>query len=158
MSGRILLIDDEKDMLVLLDRILAGAFAHAITQTDDPLQVPDLLKNSSFDVVITDLKMPHRNGMQILEMVKEQDETTAVIIMTAYGSIESAIEATRKGAYDYITKPFRKERILHVVEKAINWQRLQKENVYLREKLEGKPQFPALLGASAAMAEITPSD
>ena len=66
MSGRILIIDDEKDMLVLLERILAGAFAHDITQTDDPLQVPDLLKNNSFDVVITDLKMPHRNGIQIL--------------------------------------------------------------------------------------------
>jgi DNA-binding NtrC family response regulator len=154
MSGRILIVDDEKDMLTLLARILASAFAHDITQTDDPLQVPDLLKNNSFEVVITDLKMPHRNGIQILEKVKEKDETTAVIIMTAYGSIESAIEATRKGAYDYITKPFRKERILHVVEKAINWQRLQRENVYLREKLEGKPQFPALLGTSAAMDRL----
>ena len=154
MSGRILIIDDEKDMLALLERILAGAFAHDITQTADPLQVPDLLKHNRFDVVITDLKMPHRNGIQILQLVKEQDETTAVIIMTAYGSIESAIEATRKGAYDYITKPFRKERILHVVEKAINWQRLQRENVYLREKLEGKPQFPALLGTSAAMDRL----
>jgi DNA-binding NtrC family response regulator len=154
MSGRILIVDDEKDMLALLERILAGAFAHEITQTDDPLQVPGLLKKNNYDVVITDLKMPHRNGIQILEMVKEKDETTAVIIMTAYGSIESAIEATRKGAYDYITKPFRKERILHVVEKAVNWQRLQKENVYLREKLEGKPQFRALLGTSAAMERL----
>lgn len=154
MSGKMLLIDDEKDMLVLLERMLSSAFPHAITQTDDPMQVSDLLKNNRFDVVITDLKMPHFNGIQILELVKEQDETTAVIIMTAYGSIESAIEATRKGAYDYITKPFRKDRILHVVERAINWQRLQKENVYLREKLEGKPQSPALLGASAAMARL----
>ena len=154
MPGRILIIDDEKDMLALLERILSGAFAHDITQTDNPLQVPHLLKKNRFEVVITDLKMPHRNGIQILEMVKEKDETTAVIIMTAYGSIESAIEATRKGAYDYITKPFRKERILHVVEKAINWQQLQRENVYLREKLEGKSQFPALLGTSAAMDRL----
>ena len=154
MSGKMLLIDDEKDMLVLLQRMLSGTFPHAITQTDDPMQVSDLLKNNRFDVVITDLKMPHRNGIQILEMVKEQDKTTAVIIMTAYGSIESAIEATRKGAYDYITKPFRKDRILHVVERAINWQRLQKENVYLREKLEGKSPSPTLLGASAAMARL----
>lgn len=154
MSGRILIVDDERDMLALLNRILSSAFAHDIMQTDDPMQVPDLLKNNHFEVVITDLKMPHRNGIQVLEMVKEKDKTTAVILMTAYGSIESAIEATRKGAYDYITKPFRKERILHVVEKAINWQHLQKENVYLREKLEGKPQPPALLGTSAAMARL----
>jgi DNA-binding NtrC family response regulator len=154
MSGRILIIDDERDMLVLLERILSSAVAHEIVQTDDPLQVPGLLKNNRFDVVITDLKMPYRNGIQVLEMVKEKNETTAVIIMTAYGSIDSAIEATRKGAYDYITKPFRKERILHVVEKAIKWQQLQKENVYLREKLGGKPQFPALLGTSAAMEKL----
>lgn len=154
MSGRILLVDDEKDMLVLLRRILASSFAHELIEADDPVQVPALLKNNSFDVVITDLKMPHQNGIQILEMVKDKDPTTAVIIMTAYGSIESAIEATRKGAYDYITKPFRKERILHVVEKAITWQRLQKENVYLREKLAGKPQFSTLLGTSAAMTHL----
>ena len=154
MSGNILIVDDEKDMLALLERILSGKMAHSITVTDDPLQVPELLKKSNYEVVITDLKMPQCNGIQILEMVKQKDETTAVIIMTAYGSIESAIEATRKGAYDYITKPFRKEIILHVVEKAINWQRLQKENVYLREKLDGKSQFPALLGGSAAMERL----
>jgi DNA-binding NtrC family response regulator len=154
MSGRILIVDDEKDMLSLLKRILSGKMDHTITVTDDPLQVPELLKNNNYEVVITDLKMPQRNGIQILEMVKEKDEATAVIIMTAYGTIESAIEATRKGAYDYITKPFRKEIILHIVEKAIKWQRLQKENVYLREKLEGKPQFPALLGASSAMERL----
>jgi DNA-binding NtrC family response regulator len=154
MSVRILIVDDEKDMLALLERILSGKSAHAITTTDDPLQVSELLKKNNYEVVITDLKMPQRNGIQILEMVKEKDETTAVIIMTAYGTIESAIEATRKGAYDYITKPFRKEVILHIVEKAIQWQRLQKENIYLREKLEGKPQFPALLGASMAMERL----
>lgn len=154
MPGRILIVDDEEDMLALLKRILTGAFDHEITQTSDPLEVPRLLKKNGFEVVITDLKMPHRNGIQILEMVKEKDETTAVIIMTAYGSIESAIEATRKGAYDYITKPFRKERIVHVVEKAVKWQRLQCENVYLREKLQGKPQFSALLGNSTAMDRL----
>jgi DNA-binding NtrC family response regulator len=154
MPGRILIVDDEKDMLALLQRILSGKTDHSITATDDPLQVPDLLRNNSYDVVITDLKMPQRNGIQILEMVREKDQATAVIIMTAYGTIESAIEATRKGAFDYITKPFRKEIIRHIVEKAIQWQRLQKENVYLREKIDGKPQFPALLGGSPVMERL----
>jgi DNA-binding NtrC family response regulator len=154
MSERILIVDDEKDMLALLERILSGKTSLLVTITDDPLQVPELLKRNNYEVVITDLKMPQCNGIQILEMVKQKDETTAVIIMTAFGSIESAIDATRKGAYDYITKPFRKEIILHVVEKALRWQRLQKENFYLREKLEGKPQSPALLGDSAAMERL----
>jgi DNA-binding NtrC family response regulator len=71
--------------------------------------------------------------------------------MTAYGTIESAIEATRKGAFDYITKPFRKERILQVMEQAMKWRKLQQENSVLREKLEGKSRFPTLIGSSPAM-------
>jgi DNA-binding NtrC family response regulator len=154
MSEKILIVDDEQDMLALLKRILSGKLPHEITVTDDPLKVPALLTRNNYEVVITDLRMPQRDGIQILEMVKQKDQTTAVIIMTAYGSIESAIEATRKGAYDYITKPFRKELILHIVQKAVKWRRLQKENVYLREKLEGKPHSPALLGSSAAMEKL----
>jgi DNA-binding NtrC family response regulator len=154
MPERILIVDDEQDMLALLKRILSGKLPHEITLIDDPLKVPALLTKNNYEVVITDLRMPQRDGIQILEMVKQKDQTTAVIIMTAYGSIESAIEATRKGAYDYITKPFRKEIILHIVQKAIKWRRLQKENVYLREKLEGKPHSPALLGSGAAMEKL----
>jgi DNA-binding NtrC family response regulator len=154
MAEKILIIDDERDMLALLKRILMGKLPHVVTTTDDPLKVPALLTKNNYDVVITDLRMPQRDGIQILEMVKQNDQTTAVIIMTAYGSIESAVEATRKGAYDYITKPFRKELIVHVVQKAVQWRRLQKENVYLREKLEGKPHYPALLGSGPAMEKL----
>ena len=95
--------------------------------------------------------MPGKNGIQVLEEVKQKSPQTAVIIMTGYGTIESALEATRKGAFDYITKPFRKERILHVIEQALNWQRLQKENIYLRQKLEEKSSFPTLVGSTLAM-------
>ncbi len=154
MPGKILVIDDEKDMLVLITRILSGKTPHAIDTTDDPLRVPDLLKKNRYDVILTDLKMPQLNGIEVLEMVKEHDASTAVIIMTAYGTIESAIEATRKGAFDYITKPFRKERILHVVDQALKWRHMQKENLYLREQLEGKPLFPALIGNSIAMERL----
>ncbi|MHC1742497.1 MAG: sigma-54-dependent transcriptional regulator [Syntrophobacteraceae bacterium] len=151
MAVKILVIDDEKDMLLLLQRILSDKTSYQVTLTDDPTRVVDLLKESTFDVVFTDLKMPNINGIQVLEAVKAKDPGIAVILMTAYGTIESAIEATRKGATDYITKPFRKERILHVLEKALQWQGLQRENNYLREKLEGRSLFPTLIGSSAAM-------
>ncbi len=74
--------------------------------------------------------------------------------MTGYGTIESALDATRKGAFDYITKPFRKERILHVIEQALNWQRLQNENIYLRQKLEEKSSSPSLVGSTSAMRSL----
>ncbi|MFP5213502.1 MAG: sigma-54-dependent transcriptional regulator [Acidobacteriota bacterium] len=153
-AARILIVDDEKDMLVLLKRILADKTSHEISTTDDPAQAAELLRREAFDIVLTDLKMPGMDGIQVLEKAKEKDENTAVILMTAYGTIESAIEATRKGAFDYITKPFRKERILHVLEQALKWQRLQRENLYLREKLEGKHLFPTLIGSSAAMQRL----
>ena len=130
MPAKILIIDDEKDMLLLIARILSGKTSHEIDTTDSPLHIPELLKQKDYDVIVTDLKMPHWDGIQVLEMAKERDVNTAVIVMTAYGTIESAIEATRKGAFDYITKPFRKERILHVVEQAVKWRRMQMENLY----------------------------
>jgi len=154
MPGKILMVDDEQDMLSLLSRILSDRTDHEITSVDDPLQVTELLKKNDYDLVITDLRMPGRDGLGVMEAVKQKNPNTAVIIMTAYGTIESAIEATRKGAFDYVTKPFRKERILHVVDQALKWQQLQKENTYLRERLEGKSQFASLIGSSRAMRTL----
>jgi DNA-binding NtrC family response regulator len=154
MSGKILVVDDEKDMLVLIKRILAGKTPHEVEVTDDPMLVKGLLQKNNYDIVMTDLKMPQCDGIHVLEMVKERNRDTAVIIMTAYGTIESAIEATRKGAFDYITKPFRKERILHIVEQAMKWQSLQRENTILRERLECRSPFPALIGNSSAMQSL----
>jgi DNA-binding NtrC family response regulator len=147
-------VDDEKDMLVLLKRIISEKTPHEVTVTDDPLGVRNLLKKDDYDVVITDLKMPKLDGIQVLDTVKQNEPNTAVIIMTAYGTIESAIEATRRGAFDYITKPFRKERVLHVIEQAMKWQSLQRENSYLREKLAEKSKFPPLIGNSQAMQRL----
>src|SRR5208282_4742980 len=132
----ILALDDEQDMLALLSRIISEKSSHGLTTLSDPCELTPLLQDKFFDVVLTDLKMPGKNGIQVLEEVKQKSPQTAVIIMTAYGSIESALVATRKGAFDYITKPFRKERLLHVIEQALNWQRLQNENISLRQKLK----------------------
>lgn len=147
----ILIIDDEQDMLALLRRIISEKTAYEVDVTVDPLKIPALLDQKSYDLVICDLKMPGKNGIQVLEEVKQKSPGTAVVIMTAYGTIDSAIEATRKGAFDYITKPFRKERILYVVEQGLNWHRLQSENIYLRQKLKEKSGFPTLVGSSQPM-------
>jgi DNA-binding NtrC family response regulator len=152
MTYTILVVDDEKDMLVLLGRILSERKEYALTVTEDSRKVGTLLESSHFDLVLTDLKMPHINGLQVLELVKSRDPRTAVVIMTAYGTIDSAVEATRKGAFDYLTKPFRKERILQVTEQALKWQQLELENQLLREQLEEKPH--TLVGKSQAMCTL----
>jgi DNA-binding NtrC family response regulator len=154
MPHNILIVDDEKDMLVLLGRILSEAKGYTVTGTEDSRKVEKLLETATFDLVLSDLKMPHVDGLHVLEMVKTRSPRTAVVIMTAYGTIDSAIEATRKGAFDYITKPFRKERILQVAEQALKWQELEMENQLLREQLEEKPRFSALVGKSRAMRTL----
>ncbi len=150
----ILVIDDEQDMLALLRRIISDKTSYEVSVLDDPLKLTSLLQTRTFDVVLTDLKMPGKSGIQVLEEIKQKSPQTAVVIMTAYGTIDSALDATRKGAFDYITKPFRKERILRVIEQALNWQQLQNENIYLRQKLEEKSIFPTLVGSSPAMRSL----
>ena len=98
--------------------------------------MPELLKKEPFDLLITDLRMPDIDGIELIEMVKQVDDQLPFIIITAYGTIESAVEAMRKGAFDYITKPFRQEQILLTIEKVMKWRRLQKENIALKAELE----------------------
>lgn len=155
MSGKILIIDDEKDMLVLLKRIISEERDHDIVVETDPSRALSLLQEDAFDLVLTDLKMPKVDGIKVLESVKKINPYTSVIILTAYATIETAVEAIRKGAYDYITKPFRGERILLTVDKVMQWQAMVKENLALRKALEESKSPSLLVGATPVMQEIT---
>jgi len=154
MSGRILIVDDEADMLLLLKRILNEESTHEVVIEPDPQKGLELFRQAPFDMVITDLKMPRMDGIRFLEAVKQIRADVAVVIMTAFATIETAVEATRKGAYDYITKPFRRERILMTVEKVMQWQAILRENQALRDALAEKKGFSALVGASPSMQAI----
>ena len=154
MDGRILVVDDEKDMLVLLKRIIEGKTNHIVETEYDPLKVVELLRKQQFDIIITDLKMPKMDGIAILDMVKNIQPSAFVVIMTAYATIETAIEATRKGAFDYISKPFRKERILITIDKAMEWQKLTQENINLRKSLRQKKESTPIIGSSPAIMSI----
>src|SRR5210317_828325 len=99
MVGKILVVDDEKDMLSLLQRIISAETQHEVVTEANPLKAVELFKKQSFDLVITDLKMPKMDGIKLLEEVKKIRASVAVIVMTAYGTIETAVEATQKGAY-----------------------------------------------------------
>ena len=154
MDGRILIVDDEKDMLVLLKRIIEEKTNHIVETEYDPLKVSGLLKKKQLDVIITDLKMPKMDGIAILDMVKNIQPSAIVVIMTAYATIETAVEATRKGAFDYISKPFRKERILITIDKAMEWRKLTQENITLRNFLRQKKESPPIIGSSPSIVSI----
>ena len=135
MSARILVIDDEVDMLSLIRLILTEKTDYEIITTNNPLEVSNLLNEKKFDVIVTDLKMPIMDGMDVVDAIRKQDALVPIIIITAYGSVESAEEAVKKGAFDYITKPFRQEQLLISLKRALEWYALKKEYLELREKL-----------------------
>lgn len=135
--GRILAVDDELDMLTLLKMMVEGYTDHQVTVTNNPLEAKELVDREQFDLILTDLKMPGMDGMELLEAVKQKDEDALVMVITAFGSLESAEEAMSKGAFDYITKPFRKEQILLAIDKAMRWREMVRQNKELRRRLEG---------------------
>jgi DNA-binding NtrC family response regulator len=136
MAEKILIVDDEPDILKLLSMILREKTPYEITTTNNPIEAIELVKKEGFALVISDLKMPGLDGIEIIDAVKKVDEDTPVIIITAYGTIESATEAMQKGGFDFITKPFRKEQILFTIDKAIKWLHMQRENRMLKEQLK----------------------
>ncbi len=136
MPEKILIVDDEPDMLVLLSMIIKSRTPYEVITTSNPLEAMEWIKKGGYDLVITDLKMPDVDGMEILRAIRSYDTDIPVIIITAYGTVESAIEAMSKNAFDLITKPFRKEQILFTIDKAIKWLRIVRENRKLREQLE----------------------
>ena len=136
MSGKILIIDDEPDMLVMLEMLITDKTTHKVVTTNNPLEIEELLAKDEFNLVISDLKMPMLDGIEVLELVKKSDADIPVIVITAFGTLEAAEEAVHRGAYDFITKPFRKEQILVAIERALEWQRIIRENRKLKSRIE----------------------
>ncbi len=125
MPATIVIVDDEPDLLLLLRIILTENTDYKVLTTSDPHQAMDWCREYHADLLISDLRMPEIGGIELLKLVKEIDPNLALIIITAYGTVESAVEAMRHKAFDYITKPFRKEQILTTVAKALKWREAQ---------------------------------
>jgi DNA-binding NtrC family response regulator len=134
MPERILVVDDEPNMLRLLKTILMDKTGYEVTTTNNPLEVSKMLQEDHYDLVITDLKMPLVDGIDLFGIVKGIDAAMPIIVITAYGTIETAEEAIQKGAYDFITKPFRKETILITIKRALEWKRMQGELAALKKE------------------------
>ncbi|HXZ25892.1 MAG TPA: sigma-54 dependent transcriptional regulator [Nitrospiria bacterium] len=149
----VLIVDDEPVQAGILGEILEHEGFDVTTHTQ-PDQALALAQHQSFDLVICDLKMPGMDGVQLLQQLRKIHPDLTVIIMTAYGTIETAVNAMRHGAFDYVTKPFSKEELLITVQRAIKHLELRRENVYLREELGLRAAASTLIGRSEVMQRI----
>lgn len=152
-AERILIVDDEEGMRRLLARLLQKEGYEVLTAASGP-EALRLLRGDAFDLVVTDIQMPEMNGLQLLDEIHAYDPSLPVIVITAYGTVENAVQALRAGAYDYITKPFENDEIRLTIAKALERQRLVSENRYLQQALEDRYSFSGIVGGSSAMRRI----
>ncbi|GBE05254.1 MAG TPA: sigma-54-dependent Fis family transcriptional regulator [Nitrospirae bacterium] len=151
-KGKILVVDDERSMREVLEIFLKGE-GYDVTVADGGRSGIEAAKKDIFDLVITDLKMPRVGGVEVLRNVKSMHPDTVVVIITAFGSTESAIEAMKLGAYDYIQKPFKTDDIRLAVKNALEKRKLQKDVLILKEQLKF-PHLENIIGKSQAMVEM----
>ncbi len=153
MKARLLIVDDEANLLDFL-KLLFEQEGYRVTPADSLAAARQLLEERDFDLLLCDIMMPDGSGMDILRELKASNAGTSVIMMTAYSSTKSAIEAMKLGAYDYVSKPFEVEELKLLVQKALEKTELVDENVYLRKELERKYGFSNIIGRSQRMAQI----
>jgi two-component system NtrC family response regulator len=149
----ILIVDDEKNYTLILSAILEDEGFETLTANSGQ-EALDILAESDVDLVLTDMKMPAMDGIHLLERVKKEDADLPVIMMTAHGTVEKAVEAMQKGAYNYILKPFDNERLVLYVNKAVSMYRVVKENRQLRSAVESRYSFHNIIGKSKAMQDV----
>ncbi|HUK55360.1 MAG TPA: sigma-54 dependent transcriptional regulator [Nitrospiria bacterium] len=149
----VLIVDDEKVQTSILGDILTHE-GFDVTTENNPEQALAVAQNQSFDLVISDMKMSQMDGIELLKRLRKINPDLHVIIMTAFGTIETAVKAMREGAFDYVMKPFSKEELLITIQRAIKNQELVRENVYLREELGLLEDSVRLIGRSEAIQNI----
>jgi DNA-binding NtrC family response regulator len=152
MKEKLLIIDDDKVFCALLKRHFEEQYA--VIAFTEPEEAAKYLSENYVDVVLTDLNMPKLSGMEILEIVKSESSTTDMIIMTAYAKIETAVEAMKKGAYDYIIKPFTMDEISLQMKNLFEKRRLLAENINLKRFLDAKYRPENIIGKSNAVKEV----
>jgi two-component system NtrC family response regulator len=149
----VLIVDDERNYLLVLEELLSEEGYQVIT-AEGALRGLECLEDNDLDVVITDMKMPGMDGMEFMERVKLRMPDIPIIMMTAFGSVEKAVEAMRKGAFDYILKPFKNEELKLTILKAIDHYNLVRQNRQMARELQGKYHFGNIVGKSARMQRI----
>jgi two-component system response regulator HydG len=159
----ILVVDDDEPNRVTLDRIL-GREGYGVVHAASGREALEAMRARSVDLVLTDLKMPGMSGIDLLKAVRTLDPDVEIVVMTAYGTVETAVEAMKEGAYDFVAKPIKRHDLVHCVKKALEKRALQVENRRLRERL-GSVGEGEVVGRSDAMRalldeveQVSPSD
>ncbi|MGD1094357.1 MAG: sigma-54 dependent transcriptional regulator [Bryobacteraceae bacterium] len=151
--GRILVIDDEPDIRESLEALLTTE-NYDVQLASNAAEGLKRLEGSPFDLVLLDLMMPDKSGMQVLEEVRSRDLETPIFLITAYGSIEVAVAALKRGASDYFSKPWDNEKLLIEIDRMISKRRLEQENLELKRALKQRYSFPNIVGKSERMLKI----
>src|SRR5687768_212684 len=133
-SPRILVVDDEKVIREILSDFLSLE-GYLVRAVEDGVEALKELQRRSYNLVISDLKMPNMSGLELIERITHLQIPVLTVIMTGFGTVETAIEAMKQGAYDYILKPFKVEEVVHIVQRGLDRQRLQHENLRLKDAL-----------------------
>ncbi|MBW2724299.1 MAG: sigma-54-dependent Fis family transcriptional regulator [Deltaproteobacteria bacterium] len=150
---RVLVVDDDEAMRDMVIALLEDA-GHTACGAEGANKALELLGDGDFDAVISDIRMPGRSGIELLGEIRELRPETPIIMMTAFGSIDSAVEAMQAGAFDYVTKPFKRDAVLMSLERAFEHRNLEQENRRLRKAVDRTSSFGDMIGISDGMREI----
>lgn len=150
---KLLVIDDEKSIVDLLSVVFTKE-GYSVETSLSSTQALNLIDQKDFDIILSDIKLPQKSGMEILKYVRKKKPGTAVIMITAYGTIKQAVEALKEGAVDYVVKPFDVEELKIIVAQASEQRRLREENILLKRELREKYGFQNMIGKSKQMREI----
>jgi len=151
--ARLLVVDDEEPQRLMLGNLLGRAGFDAVTAGSGE-QALARLAEGPFDLLLTDQRMPGMDGLELLERARRVRHDLPIVLMTAYGTVSTAVEAMKRGASDYLTKPFERDELMVVIEKVLRQRRLEDEVVSLRGALRERYRLDNLIGASAAMQEV----
>jgi len=151
--ARVLIVDDDEKMRTILQKVLQRQ-GYDVTLAHNGQNAIHLLQKTGFDLVLSDIRMPGMDGLELLRQVREISTDTTVIMMTAFGSVDSAVEAMKQGAYDYINKPFKMDEVLICLSRAVEEKRLRYELISMREALEARYGFENIVGKSKPMQDM----
>src|SRR5512146_2671399 len=151
--GRLLIVDDEANARTALGELLREEGYQVETAADGFKALPKL-DDFAPDLVLTDLKMPGMDGIELMRKAREEDPERVVVVMTAYGSVDSAVAAMRQGAADYLTKPINVEELVLVLDRALERRRLRREAGQLRQRLSERHRIQNMVGSSPAMQQV----
>jgi len=150
---RILFVDDDKDILMMVEQYLQMQ-GYDITTVNSGLKALDLIREQDIHIIFTDYKMPEFNGLELLAAVKQFNPNIEVIIVTGYGSMESAVQAMKFGCYDYLQKPFKLDHLKLIIDRIIEEKKVEDKAALLRKRARGRYKFASLIGISAPMQQV----